>query len=87
MYKKLRIICSIVAALLAAACPFIFLYVGNSWGICSIVGILTFFGLTITFKRFQEEKEGTSESEAPKTGDYITGKVSNDENEPDNNNN
>lgn len=87
MFKKLRIICSIIAALLAAACPFLFLYAGNSWGICSVVGVLTFFGLTVTFKKSQEEKEGTSENEAPKTGDYITGKIESDEDEPDNNNN
>ena len=60
MYKKLRIICSIVAALLTAACPFIFLYAGNNWGICSIGGILVFFFMMLTFKKLQEEKEGVT---------------------------
>lgn len=74
MYKKLRIICSIVAALLTAACPFIFLYAGNNWGICSIGGILVFFFMMLTFKKLQEEKEGVKEDK-PQVGDYITGKV------------
>ena len=57
MFKILRIICCVISALLLAGCVFIFVYLGNVWGIASIVGAGAFFALTILFKSLQEEKQ------------------------------
>ena len=74
MYKILRIISCIVAVALTAACPFVFLYAGNTPGIICIGAILVCFFAMLTFKKFQEDKEGIKD-EKPLVGDYITGKV------------
>ncbi|MDE6850496.1 MAG: hypothetical protein K2J54_04130 [Clostridia bacterium] len=55
MYKILRIICCVIAALILAACVFIFVYLGVIWGICSVVAAAAFFALTMLFKSLQED--------------------------------
>ena len=55
MYKILRIICCVIAALLLAACIFVFVYLGVIWGLCTVVGAAAFFALTILFKSLQED--------------------------------
>lgn len=56
MYKILRIICCAISALLLAGCVFFFIYLGNVWGIGSIILAGAFFALTILFKTLQEDK-------------------------------
>lgn len=74
MYKILRIISCILAVALVASCPFVFLYAGNTPGIVCIGAILVCFFAMLTFKKFQEDKEGTND-EKPLVGDYITGRI------------
>ncbi len=73
MYKILRIICCIIAALCVAACVFMFIYLGVVWGICSIVGAGAFFALTVLFKNLQEDQEKKAEevheAEQPEDGE------------------
>lgn len=57
MYKILRIICCVIAALILAACVFIFVYLGVIWGICSVVAAAAFFALTMLFKGLQEDHD------------------------------
>ncbi len=57
MYKILRIVCCIISALLLAGCVFFFVYLGNVWGIASVIGAAAFFALTILFKSLQEEQQ------------------------------
>ena len=57
MFKILRIICCVISALLLAACVFCFIYLGNVWGIATIVAAGAFFALTILFKTLQEDKQ------------------------------
>ncbi len=63
MYKILRIICCIIAALILAACVFIFVYLGVIWGICSVVAAAAFFALTMLFKSLQEDYEKKNKPE------------------------
>ena len=57
MFKILRIISCIIAALCAAACVFVFIYAGVVWGICTLLGAVVFFALTVLFKHYQEDSE------------------------------
>lgn len=57
MYKILRIICCVIAALFLVACVFVFVYLGVMWGLCTVVGAAAFFALTILFKSLQEDYE------------------------------
>lgn len=57
MYKILRIICCVIAALCVAACVFVFIYAGTVWGICTLLGAVVFFALTVLFKHYQEDGE------------------------------
>ena len=72
MYKILRIICCVIAALAAAGCIFVFIYGGIIWGVATVIGGAAFFALTILFKSLQEdydkkhpvpEKQGNEEPE------------------------
>lgn len=65
VFKILRIICCIVAALAVAACVFVFVYAGTVWGIISIVGAAAFFALTVLFKKLQEDEETKNEPKKP----------------------
>ena len=70
MFKILRMVCSIVAAILVTACIFIFIYVNTLAGIACAAAALLFFVLTMLFKYLQEEREKSSDSPArPNTPD------------------
>lgn len=62
-----------IAALCAAACIFIFVYLGWAWGLICVGACLAFFALTLTFKSLQEREERKKNPPEPK-GDYITGR-------------
>ena len=74
MYKTLRIICCVAAALIAAGAIFIFIYAGWQWGLAAVFLALVFGGLMIHFKQLQEKKD-RKENPPPPKGDFITGKV------------
>lgn len=57
MFKILRIISCIIAALCVAACVFVFIYAGVVWGICALLAAVVFFVLTLLFKHLQEDEE------------------------------
>ena len=78
MFKVLRIICSVIAALAVAACVFIFVYAGMTWGIVTLCGAALFFGLTVLFKKLQEAEEN-KDNPPERKGDFITGPVSRDD--------
>ena len=63
MFKILRIISCIIAALCVAACVFVFIYAGVVWGICTLLGAVVFFALTVLFKHYQEDSEEKLKSE------------------------
>ncbi|MGN1060572.1 MAG: hypothetical protein ACI4QN_02455 [Candidatus Coproplasma sp.] len=70
MFKILRIISCVIAALCVAACVFVFIYAGVVWGICTLLGAVVFFALTVLFKRYQEDSEeklNDSEAQPPET--------------------
>jgi membrane protein implicated in regulation of membrane protease activity len=73
-------ICSIIAALLIAACVFVFVYAGMLWGLFTVIFATVFFVLTLIFKNLQEQKE-SKDAPAPTVGDFITGPVSSDKDE------
>ena len=57
MYKILRMVFAIIAAVLVAACIFVALYVSMLAFWCVIGGALLCFALSMFFKYLQEEKE------------------------------
>lgn len=69
MYKILRIICCVIAALCVAACVFVFIYAGIIWGFCTLLGAVVFFALTVLFKRYQEDTEGREDKPSAQTDD------------------
>ncbi|MGN0813708.1 MAG: hypothetical protein ACI4MH_00570 [Candidatus Coproplasma sp.] len=75
-YKTLRIVCCLIAAIILAAAIFIFIYLGMVWGLISLAVAAIFAVLTFFFKSKQEELEKKDE---PARGDFITGAVSNKE--------
>ena len=81
MYKVLRIIFSILAALVAAGTIFVFVYAPQwQWGLLAIGVCAVFAGLMFLFKRLQEQKE-VKDNPPPPKGDFITGKVENKNND------
>ncbi len=79
MYKKLRIIFCILAALFSAVTIFIFVYF-EWWGFAPLGGAFVCGALMVTFKQLQEKKE-LKDNPPPPQGDFITGKVKNKEEE------
>lgn len=73
MYKILRIIFCALAAVLAAAAIFIFVFFGWLWGLCCVFAVIVCAALMITFKKLQEDKEKKA-NPSPASGDFITGK-------------
>ncbi len=65
MFKILRIVCSVIAALFVAVCVYVFIFVNFAAGILCAVGALLFFVLTLLFKYFQEEKEELARKNSP----------------------
>lgn len=75
MYKVLRIIFSVLAAILAAVAIFVFVYAPNFWwGIATVMLAFVFGALMVTFKSLQEKKE-RKENPPPAQGDFIFGKA------------
>lgn len=83
MYKILRILFCILTVILAAAAVFVFIYAGWVWGAMVIALAFVFGALMVTFKQLQE-KEERKKNPPPHQGDFIFGKVS-EENKNDNN--
>lgn len=82
MYKILRIIFCVLAALLAAAMIFIFVFAGWIWGLMSVIGAAVCGALMVTFKQLQERDE-LKANPPPPEGDFITGKVPADKEKTD----
>ena len=80
MFKVFRIIFSILAAGAAAAAIFVFVLVGWSWGLITVGLCLLFAALMFLFRNLQTRKE-LRDNPPPPVGDFITGKVDNDEKE------
>lgn len=80
MYKNLRIVFCILAALCAAVTLFVFVFY-QWWGFVPLIGACGFAGLMVLFKRKQEDED--AKLNPPAQGDFITGKVP--VNEPDSN--
>lgn len=78
MYKILRIIFCILAVALAAACIFVFVFAGWLWGALLLVCAFVSGALMVTFKQLQEKEELKKNPPSPE-GDFITGKISNDD--------
>lgn len=66
MYKILRIICAVIAAVLVTACIFLAIYISDTMvpALGCAAGALLFFVLCLLFKHLQEEKEGKKEVDA-----------------------
>lgn len=77
MYKTLRIIFCVLAALIAAAAIFIFVYCGWLWGLIAVLGAAVCAALMVTFKQLQERQE-KKKNPPPAQGDFITGKTEKD---------
>lgn len=73
VYKVLRIICCLLAALSAAAALFIFVYLGWLWGIACVACAVGFSLLMILFKGLQERKDNKGKPKE-EIGDFITPK-------------
>lgn len=82
MYKVLRILFCILAAALAAAAVFVFIYAGTLWGVMVVILAFVSGALMVTFKQLQE-KEEKKKNPPPPQGDFIFGKISEDENKND----
>ncbi len=74
MYKILRILFCIIAALLAATAVFVFIYAGTLWGIAVVILAFVSGALMVTFKQLQEKQE-RKENPPPPQGDFIFGKA------------
>ncbi len=77
MFKILRIICGVASAIIAAVAIFIFVYLGWTWGIASVIAAAALFGLCVFFKNLQEKQE--EKLNPSPVGDFITGKVNKNE--------
>ena len=84
MYKILRIIFCILTVILAAGMIFVFIYAGWKWGVLTLAAAFVFGALMVTFKQLQE-KEERKKNPPPPQGDFIFGKVT-EENKNDNDN-
>lgn len=66
MYKILRVICAVIAAVLVTACIFLAIYISETMvpALGCAAGALLFFVLCLLFRHLQEEKEGKKEVDA-----------------------
>lgn len=64
MFKILRIICAVIAAVLVTVCIFLAIYISDTMvpALGCAAGALLFFVLCLLFKHLQEEKEGKKET-------------------------
>ena len=79
MFKNLRIIFCILSVACVAATIFIFVYY-LWWGFVPLGGALAFAGLMFLFKGMQERADKAA-TPPPPSGDFITGKVENKDEE------
>lgn len=63
--------------MILAATVFIFVYLGMIWGFVSLAAAALFFGLMLFFKGRQEQEE-RKQNPPPPVGDFITGKIPED---------
>lgn len=78
MFKVFRIIFAVLAAATAAAAVFIFVFFGWMWGGLTVLVCLAFAGAMLLCRNAQLKQE-LRENPPPPVGDFITGKVENDE--------
>ena len=78
IFKVLRILFCVLAVALAAAAIFVFIYAGTLWGVMTVIVAFIFGALMVTFKGLQE-KEEKKKDPPPPTGDFIFGKIGEDE--------
>ena len=83
MYKILRILFCILAVAAAAAAIFIFIYAGTLWGVLIVILAFVFGALMVTFKGLQE-KEERKNNPPPPQGDYIFGKIGENQDDTEN---
>lgn len=76
MYKILRMVFCVLAALCAAVTVFIFIFF-KIWGLVPLGGALIFAAAMFLCKNKQEQGEAAENPPEPK-GDFITGKINND---------
>lgn len=74
MYKVLRILFCVIAAALAAAAVFVFIYAGTLWGVATVILAFVAGALMVTFKQLQEKQE-RKQNPPPPQGDFIFGKA------------
>ena len=77
MFKILRIIFSILAAAAAAVMIIIFILF-NLWGLLPL-GLCVLFAFAMFICKNAQEREELKKNPPAHTGDFITGKVNNDE--------
>ena len=80
IYKILRIVFCVLTVALAAAVIFVFVYAGWLWGALTLVVAFVFGALMVTFKGLQEKHERIKNPPPPQ-GDFIFGKVDNNDKE------
>ena len=80
LYKVLRIVFCALTVALAAAMIFVFIYAGWLWGVLTLVVAFVCGALMVTFKNLQE-KEERKKNPPPPQGDFIFGRVGEDNNE------
>lgn len=84
MFKYLRMICSVIAAVLVTACIFVLIYVNIPAGFAVGAVALLFFVLTLLFKYLQEEREAKEKKSEPpvqEKQEFITQSLDNDKKE------
>ena len=84
IYKVLRIVFCALTVALAAVAIFVFVYAPSiCWGVATVTLAFVFGALMVTFKGLQE-KEEKKKNPPPPQGDFIFGKVGeNQENKED----
>ena len=81
MYKILRIVFCVLAVAIAAVAIFIFIYLGWVRGFAALSVAFVSGALMVTFKQLQEIEERKNNPPPPE-GDFITGRVDRDDNQP-----
>lgn len=77
MFKILRIVFCILAALAAAVTVMIFIFF-NLWGLLPL-GLCIVFAVAMFFCKIKQEQEELKKNPPQPVGDFITGKVKNEE--------
>ena len=87
LYKILRIVFCVLTVILAAVAIFVFVYAPSIWwGIATVVLAFIFGALMTTVKGLQDQEEKKKNPPPPK-GDFIFGKVGEDDQKDENDDN